>query len=99
MVMAAHAPVPRLVPDDALQEIDALLDELSRLADTDATVATYHAQWLERVGRGLGSSAGMILQHAPETGWRSEVRFDQTGEQLVERLSAAAVHAGLPDDV
>lgn len=85
--------------DQALQEIDDLLEELTRLTRSVSSPRAFHAELLDRAVRALAASGGAFW--TPDAGGllQPEVRVDPAGTQLVDRLRACAGHAELLEAV
>ncbi|MGQ0634184.1 MAG: HlyD family efflux transporter periplasmic adaptor subunit [Planctomycetaceae bacterium] len=91
--------VGALSSDQALHELDDLLEELSRLGATMGATPEYHAEWLARAGQGLGALAGTVWMYSASDGWRRDAQFDRTGEPWLARLTAEGAHGRVLEEV
>lgn len=94
--MAPELSTPPLAQSvEALQEIDDLLEELTRLTRSAQTPAEFHRELLDRALRALGASAGAFWVLESPGNWRPQVRIDQSGGTFAEVLQRTAPHAAL----
>ncbi|HTI51156.1 MAG TPA: hypothetical protein VL475_09395, partial [Planctomycetaceae bacterium] len=82
-------------PDEALQEIDALLEELSRLTRSAQSPQAFHGELLDRAVRALAAVAGAFWVPDVDGRWEADARADQTGSALIERLRGSSAHGEL----
>ncbi|MSR57955.1 MAG: HlyD family secretion protein [Planctomycetaceae bacterium] len=82
-------------PVEALQEIDDLLEELTRITRSAQSPQVFHRELLDCAVRALGALAGAFWISEPADGWRPEVRVDQTGGSLFEGLQESSAHGVL----
>lgn len=97
--MVRTAPSTSPSPDEALQEIDDLLEEMTRLTRTSATPRDFHAEMLDRAVRALAAVGGAFW--VPDAGqhWQIDARADSTAPPVVERLNACEGHRELLSSV
>src|SRR5829696_738952 len=60
MNLGSSPPLDDLVPAEAWQEIEAVLEELARLARSQMPVAAFHSRLLERLTGVLAAVGGVI---------------------------------------
>jgi multidrug efflux pump subunit AcrA (membrane-fusion protein) len=97
--MVRATPPTFVPPEEALQEIDSLLEELAKLTRSDKSPQAFHGELLDRAVRALTGVAGAFWVRDADGGWESDVRSDQTGLELIERLRTSAAHGDLLSDV
>jgi multidrug resistance efflux pump len=78
-----------------LQEIDDLLDEVSRLAMLDSTPGEFHLQVLERAVRALAAVGGAVWTRSTSDEWQINSRVDLSRQRVVETLAGEPAHREL----
>src|SRR4029450_5777549 len=90
---------PARPSDVTLQEIDDLLDQIARQAQTDTTPQAFHLELLDRAVRALVAVGGAVWVRSSVGAWQADARVDLTGNQLVETLAERQPHRELLDAV
>jgi biotin carboxyl carrier protein len=87
MVRAAPASAaPSAFPEEALLEIDGLLEDLIRLGQSGANPSHFHAEVVSRAVRAMAASAGAFWVAASDGTLRLETGTDATGAAVIDRL-------------
>lgn len=87
--------MPARSGDIPLLEIDDLLDEVARLARTDASPPTFHLELLERAVRALAGVGGAVWIRSATGTWRTDSQVDHTDARLAESLAQNPAHREL----
>jgi len=82
-----------------LQEIDDLLDQVARLARSDASPQSFHLDLLDRSVRALAAVGGAVWIRHSTGSWQIDSRVDLTGNRLVDSLNEEPAHRNLLDAV
>ncbi len=94
--------------DVTLQEIDDLLDQVARLAQSEASPQAFHLEVLDRAVRALAAVGGAVWvrQDAGQAregrgggSWQIDSRVDLTGERLVDSLAEQPAHQELLESI
>jgi biotin carboxyl carrier protein len=85
--------------NDALQEIDSLLEEVAGLARSDSSPEVFHLDVVDRAVRALAAAGGAVWIRAADASWRVDSRIDLTGNHLIEALAETRAHGDLLDAV
>lgn len=98
--MSAEASSVRTRPADVtLQEIDDLLDQVARLAQSEASAQAFHLELLDRAVRALAAAGGAVWIRPAGGVWQIDSRVDLSGDRLVESLFQAEAHRELLDAI
>jgi biotin carboxyl carrier protein len=87
--------MPVLPGNDALQEIDDLLEEVAHLARSDSAPEAFHLELLDRAVRVLAATGGAVWIRTAGAGWRVDSRIDLTGNRVIEVLGENPAHGDL----
>ncbi len=82
-----------------LQEIDDLLDQVARLAQSEAPPQAFHLDLLDRAVRALAAVGGAVWIRQVAGAWQVDSRVDLTGTRLIETLAELHAHRDLLDAV
>jgi multidrug resistance efflux pump len=85
--------------DGTLQEIDDLLDEVSRLSLSESTPQEFHLEVLERAIRALAAVGGAVWIRTGPGEWHTDSRVDLSRQRIVETLAGQAAHRELLQSV
>ena len=94
MVRVARSSPPASA-DEALLEIDRLLDELLRLAHSATESKSFHAEVLSRAVRALAASGGAFWVPDAVDGFSLDASVDSSATSQVERLRRSPAHREL----
>src|SRR5579872_7411298 len=94
--MSPEASSIRARPADVtLQEIDDLLDQVARLAQTQASPQAFHLELLDRAVRALAAAGGAVWIRQADGSWQIDSRVDLSGDRLVASLVETEAHREL----
>jgi biotin carboxyl carrier protein len=68
--------IPVRPGEDALRELDALLDELAQLAESESSPHEFHAALVSRAVSGLAAVGGALWLRAAEGSWSLDARVE-----------------------
>ncbi|MBI3861268.1 MAG: HlyD family efflux transporter periplasmic adaptor subunit [Planctomycetia bacterium] len=85
--------------DVTLQEIDNLLDEVSRLSLSESTPHEFHLELLDRAVRALAAVGGAVWTRSGAGDWHVDSRVDLTRNRIIESLAGRAAHRELLQSV
>jgi len=88
-------PSPSASADEALHEIDRLLDELLQLSHSATESRSFHGEVLSRAVRALAAVAGAFWVPDPAQGLRLDSSIDPAGLSLIEQLRKTVAHREL----
>jgi hypothetical protein len=92
-------PTSARLGDVTLQEIDDLLDEVSRLSLSESTPHEFHFEVLERAVRALAAVGGAVWIRSESGEWQLDSRVDLSRNRIVETLAGQAGHRDLLQSV
>src|SRR5437868_7811343 len=78
-----------------LQEIDDLLDEVSRLSLSESSPHAFHLEVLERAVRALAAVGGAVWTSPAAGEWQLDSRVDLSRSRVVETLAGQPAHRDL----
>lgn len=92
-------PSPAASADEALHEIDRLLDELLRLSHSAIESRSFHGEVLSRAVRALAAAAGAFWvpdsAHGLRVDGSIDLSIDKTDVSLIEQLRKSTAHRAL----
>src|SRR5260370_650418 len=91
--------IPMLPGNDALREIDDLLEEVARLARSDSSPEAFHLEVVDRAVRALAAAGGAVWIRSSDATWRADSRIDLTGSRVIEALAEIPAHGEMLDAV
>ena len=86
-------------PEEARQEIDDLVEEISRLSKSDMSASEFHSELLNRVVSGLAAVGGVVWTYGPTASLRAEYQVNLAQTRLTENSGDQALHQQLIEQV